>query len=325
MFHDGRVELDPTSPTGFRSPAGDLLPSGLDNVLAVQAMFPATSAIEMAGQPGENSIANAASEGRLAGPDGVWDLLAQRLRSIPEYVEMFTQVFPGVTKASEITFVHAANAIAGYQAAAWRSDNSPFDRFLRGEPGALSPTAVAGMRVFYGKGRCSSCHAGTLQTDHSFHAICLPQIGPGKGDGPDGRDDFGRERVTGDPADRYRFRTPSLRNVALTGPWGHDGAFDNLGWMVFHHLVPFWMLALYDPGQAVLPPRADLDTTDRIVFDDLERRVGLLANNELPQVRIEAWEFMAVLEFLRALTDPMTADLRRDVPRSVPSGLPVFD
>ena len=51
----------------------------------------------------------------------------------------------------------------------------------------------------------------------------MPQVGPGKGDGFDGHEDFGRERVTGDPADRYKFRTPTLRNVALTGPWFHDG------------------------------------------------------------------------------------------------------
>ena len=54
----------------------------------------------------------------------------------------------------------------------------------------------------------------------------MPQIGPGKGDGFDGHEDFGRERVTGDARDRHKFRTPTLRNVALTAPWGHAGAYD---------------------------------------------------------------------------------------------------
>ncbi|HBC55680.1 MAG TPA: hypothetical protein DCZ03_00815 [Gammaproteobacteria bacterium] len=64
----------------------------------------------------------------------------------------------------------------------------------------------------------------------------MPQIGPGRGNGLDGHDDFGREQVTGDPADRYKFRTPSLRNVALNAPYGHAGAFDSLRAVVEHHI-----------------------------------------------------------------------------------------
>ena len=65
-----------------------------------------------AGQDGENPIGTAAAAGILAGPGGVWDLLAQRLRGIPEYVTLFMDAYPGeVTSAGDITFVHAANAI----------------------------------------------------------------------------------------------------------------------------------------------------------------------------------------------------------------------
>jgi cytochrome c peroxidase len=71
MFHDGRVSADASQLSGFSSPAGDSLPVGLDNALAVQAMFPVTSATEMAGQAGENSVADAAAIGDLAGPAGV--------------------------------------------------------------------------------------------------------------------------------------------------------------------------------------------------------------------------------------------------------------
>jgi len=72
IFHDGRIERDPSMPSGIASPAGKNLPEGLDNVLAAQAMFPVTSGTEMAGQPGENAIADAAAAGNLAGSDGVW-------------------------------------------------------------------------------------------------------------------------------------------------------------------------------------------------------------------------------------------------------------
>jgi cytochrome c peroxidase len=72
MFHDGRVTADNSQASGFASPAGVQLPLGLDNPLAVQAMFPVTSATEMAGQTDENPVADAAAAGILAGEDGVW-------------------------------------------------------------------------------------------------------------------------------------------------------------------------------------------------------------------------------------------------------------
>ena len=222
MFHDGRVELDESQPGGFRSPAGTSLPDGLENVLAVQAMFPVTSATEMAGQLGENHQAELASASDLT---GLWDFIALKLQLIPEYVDLFMAAYPGeVEEAGDISFVHAANAIAAFEALNWRFDNSPFDRYLRGDHKALSTEARIGMNVFYRKGGCVSCHSGSFQTDQKFHAIAMPQIGAGKGDNlpgyADGHDDFGRERVTGNQADRFRFRTPSLRNIALSSPYG---------------------------------------------------------------------------------------------------------
>ena len=91
LFHDGRVEIDPNQnwQSGFWSPAREQLPDGLDNVLAVQAMFPVTSDMEMAGHKGENPVATAAALDELDGPGGAWELLAQRLRDIPEYVALF--------------------------------------------------------------------------------------------------------------------------------------------------------------------------------------------------------------------------------------------
>jgi cytochrome c peroxidase len=150
------------------------------------------------------------------------------------------------------------------------------------------------MGLFYGRAGCSSCHSGVFQTDHGFHAIGMPQVGPGFGHGFEGREDFGREEATGDPADRYRFRTPSLRNVVLTGPWGHDGFFNSLEAVVRHHLDPLDPLLNADPSQVVLPPREDLDALD-------------------------------LLEFLQALTDPAAQDLRKSVPTRVPSGLPLAE
>ncbi len=323
MFHDGRAQPHPGYPSGLETPAGYDLPEGLDNVLAAQAMFPVTSATEMAGQPGENPVADAAAAGDFV---GVWAQLAARLRSIDGYVAQFVAVYPDVHRAADIGFVHAANAIAAFEAAHWRADNSPFDRFLRGERGAMSRAALAGMRIFYApdKGNCASCHAGIFQTDHSFRAIAMPQVGPGKGDGA-GYEDFGRERITGRAGDRYRFRVPSLRNVAQTAPYGHSGAYDTLEAVVRHHLDPVASLRRYDPGQLRLPGRDDLDARDLAALRDPAVVEAIAAASELPPVRLTDREVARLVDFLHALSDPAALDLRADVPPAVPSGLPLGD
>lgn len=322
LFHDGRVAPDVNAPSGFASPAGDALPPGLDNALAVQAMFPVTSGTEMAGQPGENPVADAAARGDLP---AIWDLLAARLRQIDGYVGQFVAAFDDVRGAPDITFVHAANAIAAFEAFAWRADNSPFDRFLRGDRLAMSVTQRRGMRLFYGRAGCGGCHAGALQTDHSFRAIAMPQVGPGKGDGPGGYEDFGRERVTQQPGDRYRFRVPSLRNVALTAPYGHAGAYDTLDAVVRHHLDPVRSLHKFDVSQAVLPSRPDLNERDRYAMDSHATRAAIAAANELPPMHLRERDIRAIVAFLQALTDPSMLDLRHDAPASVPSHLHLAD
>ncbi len=321
MFHDGRVAVDPTQPSGFLSPAGDDLPDGLDNVLAVQAMFPVTSGTEMAGQQGENPIADLADAGDLV---GVWDALGARLRAIPGYVDLFRAAYPDRGDAP-YTYVDAANAIAAFEAEAWRADNSLFDRFLRGEREAISGSARRGAKLFYGKAGCSECHSGSFQTDQRFHATAMPQIGPGKGDDFDGHSDFGRERVTLDPADRFKFRTPTLRNVAITGPWGHAGAYNTLRAAVEHQLDPVEGLYTYDQSQAVLPSRPDLDAIDFIVMNDPARVAEIASASEVTPVELTAHEIDLLLDFLNCLTDPASVDLRTDVPQVVPSGLPVLE
>jgi cytochrome c peroxidase len=85
---------------------------------------------------------------------------------------------------------------------------------------------------------CISCHRGDRFTDEQCHVLGMPQIGLGKGDGDTLTDDFGRFRVTGNDADLYAFRTPSLLNVTANGPWGHSGAYTTLEAAVRHHLNP---------------------------------------------------------------------------------------
>lgn len=323
LFHDGRVEADAEFPSGFRSPAGHHLPDGLDNILAVQAMFPVTSGTEMAGQPGENPLADAAA----LGAQNVWPLLTARLQAIPAYEPLFKAAFPDISAANDITYVHAANAIAAFEIDAWRADNSPWDTYRGGDPKALTWMQKKGEQLFFGKAGCAACHNGPLFSDMEFHAIAMPQVGPGKGDGPDGRDDFGRFRETQVPHDMFAFRTPPLRNVALTAPYGHSGAYDSLEAAVRHHLDPVAAVWAYHDDrrchtEPVMPSRDDLDALDCVVMDD-PARVQAIADAAAQYVPVQLTdpEVEQLLSFLHALTDPGSIDLRNDVPASVPSGL----
>lgn len=362
MFDDGRVEADPAGhyAGGFLTPARWKLPGGLESALAAQAMFPVTAPTEMAGQAGENDVAEARRLGNVAGQDGVWELLAGRLAAVPEYVELFREAFPDEVRGpGDITFVLAANAIAAFEAVAFRADQSPFDRFLRGEA-VLGEAASRGMRLFYGRAGCADCHSGKFQTDHEFHAIAMPQVGPGKGDGSDAAywratgleafvEDFGRGRVTARVEDRYAFRTPSLRNVAETGPWGHDGAYTSLEAVVRHHLDPVGSLERYRaPEDLLVPLDTILETTvsswsrlgqeplsSRRLAGFLERdafvqtedvlREKIAAANELAPRPLADTEVADLIAFLRSLTDAASLDLSHLVPGRVPSGLPVAD
>ena len=332
LFHDGRVTTvgGQGFPSGCRSPAGMDLPGNLENVLACQAMFPVTSATEMAGQPPENPVATAAADGNLP---LVWELLAQRLRAIPDYVAMFIAAFPGeIAGPNDIHFSHAANAIAAFESVAWRADNSRFDQYLRGDRHALSQNEKEGMRIFYRGDRnghaCAECHSGLYQTDHRFHAIAMPQIGSGRGSGPDGFEDYGREQVTGVPTDILRFRTPSLRNVALTAPYGHSGAYDSLKAVVEHHLDPVTSLYAYNTRrQAVLPTHPYLDGENYRAMDDPAIVDFIAAHNELQPFSFTEEEVGLIIDFLHALTDMSSVDLRSDqnVVSGVPSGLGLDD
>ncbi len=314
FFHDGRLEVDPTQPNGIRTPLGADMTTGFQSALSAQAMFPVLSPDEMAGHYSENDVSQAVRLGLLSQEGGAWDIIAARVAEIPEYADAFARIAPD----QGVTFTDIANVIADFMAHEWRADNSPFDRAMRGEE-PLAPEAQAGMDLFYGKAGCASCHSGWLQTDHGFHAIAMPQIGPGKvARFEDHARDDGRLRVTGDPADAFAFRTPSLRNVTLTAPYGHAGAYATLEEVVRHHLDPVGSLMRYQLDPTALPDLAGAED-DRILQSQAEM-AAIAAANVLEPVSLSDAEVAALLAFLAALEDPAK---RLGVPETVPSGLPV--
>ncbi|MCY4178669.1 MAG: cytochrome-c peroxidase, partial [Litoreibacter sp.] len=189
--------------------------------------------------------------GRITGPGGAWDIISKRVGALPEYQQSFETVYPEIAAGREIAFTDISNAIAAFIELEWRSDTSPFDAFLRGA--ALPEAARDGMQLFYGEAQCSTCHAGPFQTDHRFHATGQPQFGPGKAARFESHArDEGRMRVTGDPADAYAFRTPSLRNVTKTAPYGHTGAYADLASFIGAHSDPQKALSNYDRNAPIL-------------------------------------------------------------------------
>jgi cytochrome c peroxidase len=133
----------------------------------------------------------------------------------------------------------------------------------------------------------------------------------------DGMSDFGRERVTGDPNDRYKFRTPPLRNVAATSPWMHDGAFTNLEDIVRRHNDLVGSAMNYDVAQ--LEPLLQ----DTVRTDETPTILATL-DPDLSDLTLSDDETDDLVAFLHALTDPAIFDLpATDIPDSVPSGLPL--
>jgi cytochrome c peroxidase len=309
MFWDGRVtETD----AGFTSPAGDLLPEAPSSPLAVQALFPPTSRDEMRGAAGDLDVHGALNEIALvddADFQGIWDTIMQRLLDIPEYVDLFANAFQGVA-TEDLDFGHAAEAIAAYEAEAFAFAGSPFDRFLSGEEGVLAEAEQRGAELFLEAG-CVACHSGPLLTDQGYHALGVPQVGPGKA--PSAPNDLGRFLVTADDSDMYAFRTPPLRNVSLTGPWMHDGAYLDLETVIRHHLDPAATCQAYERGElGGLPIGVSVDAA----LDSVDPALGALEPLSDEQIA-------DLLAFLEALTDPAAEDLDYLIPESVPSGLPV--
>ena len=318
LFHDGRIEVDPSRKSGLRTPMGEEMETGFASLLSAQTMFPVLSGDEMAGHVNENDISRAVRMGVITGPGGAWDLIARRVAALPDYAGAFEKVY-GLTP-DEIHFTHISDAIAAFMEFEWRSDTSPFDAHLRGEA-ALAGAAGRGMDLFYGTAGCAACHSGPFQTDHAFHAMAAPQIGPGKAMKFENHaQDTGRMRVTGDPADAYAFRTPSLRNVAQTAPYGHAGAHADLADFLRDHTRPAQALAEYDIARARLPELPVRD--DRVLTDDTVT-AAITAATEPFFVALDDAALDDLLAFLHSLTDPAARAGRLGVPERVPSGLPV--
>lgn len=320
LFHDGRLTRSDDYGVEFNSPAEERLPTGLSGLLAAQAMFPVTSRFEMAGDPEENSVARATFD-RI---DHVWPVLTKRIQGIPEYTSLFSDAFAHVNKAADISFVDVANALAAFQSTEWQSYDSPFDAYLAGDYGALDDAQLNGMNLFYGDAGCSACHSGNLLTDQGFHALGLPTFGPGRTRVFDPMPrDTGRLGETDLVEDSYRFRTPTLRNVELTAPYGHNGAYASLAKIIEHHLDPVASLASWNRAYALLPDVPWLNHTDMMITADVREMARYEKRLDVEPNVMGETQLLELVEFMGALTGASARDGKLGVPDEVPSGLSV--
>lgn len=149
-----------------------------------------------------------------------WDHAISRLGDDPRYGELFGRAFG----SGEITRERAVQAIAQFERT-FLSNGSRYDRFLRNQ-GGLSESELRGYRLFFTeKGDCFYCHGNIMLTDNLFHNNGLDADIA----------DTGLGRVTGNAADDGKFKTPTLRNIAVSAPYMHDGRFATLEEVVEHY------------------------------------------------------------------------------------------
>ncbi|MDO9287665.1 MAG: cytochrome c peroxidase, partial [Thermodesulfovibrionales bacterium] len=196
-----------------------LFHDGRATTLEDQALFPLMSAFEM---------------------NKNLDYVEEQIRVVPEYVEAFKKVFGG-----EVTRERIAMAIAAFERTLI-SLNSPLDKYLKGDKNAMSEDALKGMEIFKGKGKCTKCHHGVNLADNKFYALNVPE-NPDLLDEPrvtatmrfvakvyhykdyrNLKEDPGRYLITKNKKDWKAFRTPTVREIAKTGPYMHNGIFATL-------------------------------------------------------------------------------------------------
>ena len=326
LLHDGRVTKSNMFGNNFNTPAQEALPKGLDNIVAVQALFPMTRQFEMAGNPGENEIIGLVSK---VGKDSmtidrVWPVITHRIRGIPEYVNLFKNAFEDVDSSLDINITHIVNSIAAFEIHEWTSFDSPFDDYLNGDKKALTSKQIKGMELFYGKANCSSCHSGSLLSDQKFHSIGIPQFGPGRTRpfDPYARD-VGRMVETDNIKDMYKFKTPALRNVLLTAPYGHNGAYPTLKGIIKQHLNPIKMNKSWKPAYANLPNAPWLEKIDFVTFSDKKEQDRILSSINIQPVDLNEKEIDQLVLFLESLTGKSGNQRPLGKPIKVPSGLTI--
>jgi cytochrome c peroxidase len=265
--------------------------------------------------------------------DPIRAAVVRRLNASPAYVARFGDIFNEVRGGVPVDITMFSRAIAEFEFSLVRA-NAPIDRFARGETTAMTTQEKKGALLFFGKANCVACHSvsgpsNEMFSDFRMHNIGVPQIAPyfgvGKGntifDGPGEDEDFGLAQVTGLAADRYKFRSSPLRNVALQPAFFHNGSFTVLEDAIGHHLDVLGSLKRYNAKQAGVAA----DLAERMApIENVSAGLDPLVAS--PLVPLDKQEFDDLVRFVRTgLLDPRAAPASacKLIPAALPSGAPV--
>jgi len=194
-----------------------------------------------------------------------------------------------------MSIADVGNAIAHFEEIAFATRNAKWDKYLKGDNNAISEQAKRGSILFYKSNSCVNCHNGPLLSDFEFHALGVPPLGPGidlTGN------DLGRYRITNIPDDKYKFRTPPLRNVTLTAPYFHNGYANSIEEAIDYH---------FNPSPNIIGTELD------------DARPNLLYYIHEP----DSIEVLDLIEFLKTLEDTQYFNTENIIPNSIPSGLEI--
>lgn len=331
LFHDSRVS-SLNSVAGTNGSNGDISTpdSGNNadqnagaNLSTAQARFPVTSVEEMRGNVFEAGNDNSDVRDHLAARIGNYGEGINELGN-NDWLNEFREAFGSNANAETlITFDNIVHAIGEYERSMTLTEHR-WQQYMDGNLNAITDTEKQGARLFFlspqqGGAGCVACHSGQLFSDERHHVVAFPQIGPGTGDGATGDDDFGRERITNDADDRYRFRTASLLNIALTAPYGHSGSYASLEQVVRHYINPQNAVQRYFQrndmcrlpqfrniqGCNALYPNAQNNSAAAAAKLTQEQNNG---TSRLGRIRLGDTQVDQLVAFLEALTDPCAED-----------------
>ncbi|AXI54784.1 hypothetical protein C1J05_09990 [Sulfitobacter sp. JL08] len=313
MLWDGRLEMIDPATREFRVPE-DISTDGYENLMAVQSVLPLVKPVEMLGDPKiairnskkglpDSLTANLDLEEGLK-PQEILDSIISRLvgdtgDNLYEWQKDYRNLFKaayGLSDTGELNASHIGNALAHFIELTFQSRETPWDSYLKGNSLEISKEAKQGAVLFYGLGRCAVCHSGDLFSDFSFHAIGVPQ--------PNQEKDLGRFYASGDPKDRYKFRTPPLRNVTLTAPFFHNGYSESLTDAIVQHLSPYRQAKAYTKTGSHLMHKGEIEAISPLVGTP----------NYVTETQVKL-----IVEFLFTLEDKTAGSLSSE-PDSVPSG-----
>lgn len=326
LFHDGRVRfVDPNDHSkGIMTPDSSVaFFFGADpnvdptDLLAVQARFPVASNPEMRGFDAFAFMTNDSLRDYLAERVGGYGAAAADLSTnnwLPRFQAAFGQ--PTATADQVVTYDNIAKAIAAYERSQLFIDN-PWFRYVKGDTAAISDAAKRGALLFFADAKngglaCYQCHSGDHFSDEKFHVVAVPQLGRGKTQGANSPDPGFGLFSPGGSTDDYSFRTPSLLNVEVTGPYGHDGAYDTLEQIIRQHADPTGSVYAYDFSFFGLAQFVSLNVAypnavanSVLALDQYERQKAagttLLVEKSLTDQQVSD-----IKAFLLALTDPCT-------------------